>query len=195
MAMAFSSLPKTVFGEAPKQAVHRDQDKNVYGGVEYAHGGSQAVFAVQEGVTVHIGGDNVAGFVNGGVVQQQDFFIAHAHHAADAHDELNRNHGDQPRQGYMQNPLNFVGPVDVGRLVELGVDGGERGQIDDGIPAHLLPHGRKNVNRAVIFRFTEQVYRGVVPIKERNDGVDDAGGSAEIAQQTADNHNHFHFCL
>ena len=127
--------------------------------------------------------------INTRVVQQQDFFIANAHHAPHAHDKLNRDHGRDSWQRNAEDPLPFAGSVDISRLVELRVHAGQGCQIDNGIPADLLPHGGQNMDGPIVSGHRQQVWRHPFGIQRANHGVDDAVAADKAADQRADHHH------
>ena len=84
----------------------------------------------------------------------------------------------------MEQLFPFASAVDFGGLIQLAVDAGQGGQIDDGAPAYLLPDAGENVDGSVKARILEQ-WRAL-SAEEDDDVVEQAGGHAEIGQHAAD---------
>ena len=83
--------------------------------------------------------------------------------------------------------LELVGAVDLGGLEELHVDAGNGGEVEDGAPAHVLPHADQGVGqlpgRAIGQEGNILVNQAVL----QQGLVDDAGGGGEDLQHhTAD---------
>jgi hypothetical protein len=61
----------------------------------------------------------------------------------------------QVRQGNEARKLQAARPLDDGALVQLGIDAGERRQVDDRAEADALPDARAHVDRAKPARLGE----------------------------------------
>ena len=86
----------------------------------------------------------------------------------------------------MQDSLQLVRAVDIGRFVLLRVDGRQRRQIQYGIPAGLLPDVREDVDAPIVSWIAQQVFALTAGVEEVDNQVDDALGAHEVSQQAAD---------
>ena len=77
----------------------------------------------------------------------------------------------------MQALLPAVGTVDLGGLVELSIDVGDGGQIDDGAPAHCLPDANQHVAEQPPCVLLQEGNRAVARVG--NQRVDNAGVGGE----------------
>ena len=79
------------------------------------------------------------------------------------------------------------GAVHRGRLVELDIDGGDGGEVDDRAPAHVLPDVGRHDHRAEEARLDHEVDR-FEPDQHQQVVDHPAGGRQELADQGRDHH-------
>ena len=123
--------------------------------VEQAHGSGIAPLVIEQAAPVYKARDHVGGFQDAVVVEQNDLFIAHAHHAAHAQDQQNDDRGGNARQGDVQRLLPAARAIDARGFVQFLVDARERGQVNDGAPADFLPDAGDHIKGHEILRVGE----------------------------------------
>ncbi len=177
------------FGEPLAEIIGDQQEHDVHQRIEQAHRRGHGIHGVSpaEGQAVGVGGNHVRYLIGGGIVQQQDFFIAHVQNVAHAQDEQDHDGGQESRQGDVQQLLKAVGPVDAGRLVLFLVDTGEGRQINDGVPSDAVPDIRQNIDGAEVGR-VHQVILGRAP-EEHADLAEQAVLLAVNLDQRAGDHH------
>ncbi len=104
-----------------------------------------AVVALHESDPVHIGADNVSGFISGRVVEQKHFLEPDLKHLANIQNEQNDNRRANPRQSDMPQLAESSCSVHVGRFVQHRVERRERRQINDRLPPGMLPNFRSDI--------------------------------------------------
>ena len=87
----------------------------------------------------------------------------------------------------MYNLLHPRSPVNRGRLIELGIDGAQRGNIDDCVKAHILPYIGKHVERLEGRRPRHKIHR--LRPEERGNLIKQAVFFIGKQAQHADNYN------
>ena len=119
-------------------------------------------------------------------MQQQHFFEADVQQAAAAHNQQDAEGGQHAGDIHMPDALDDAGAVHDGGLVQLGGDGGQGGDVDDGAVAQLLPHAGPDVDTVEILGLGHIVGGGNAQIAQRH--VDDAAaGVEELENQRAHN--------
>ena len=86
----------------------------------------------------------------------------------------------------MERLLESIGALDSRRLVELLVNSRQSCNINDGIPAHVLPDFGDDIDSAEILRFCHK--RNTFKTEQSNQVIDDTAiGAKEIGHQAAYN--------
>ena len=80
-----------------------------------------------------------------------------------------------------------AGTIQSGCLIQAGIDGGNGGQVDNGIPAGFLPNIGKCNDWPKITRIGEEVDGRIQNAQVRQQLIDDTGGRQRIVQNTGDN--------
>ena len=97
------------------------------------------------------------------------------------HDQQDYNRGQDAGQVHVQNALHLVGTVHDSRLMQFGADAGQRSNIYDGIPSHVLPDARPDVNVGEPLRTVQKEHALAT---QRNDHlIDDTRGRRHQQEQ------------
>ena len=84
--------------------------------------------------------------------------MANAHDTSYLHDEQNDDRLLDTRQCNMPNFAETSGTVKLGSLIQLQIDTGDSGKIDDAVPSDLLPDTASYINRTEILRRSSPRY-------------------------------------
>ncbi len=131
----------------PHDPVRGDDQNEADDRLEQPDRRSEAEVGIQNSAPVDECVDDVGGFVVHGVVEQQDFLKAGFHEVAQRQNEQNNHDRQHAHKRNMAHLLKAVGPVHFGSFIKRRVNACNRGQIQDGAPADLLPDFRADVDR------------------------------------------------
>ena len=132
-------LENARIGNALGDRVRGDQEDEVDQGIEQADGGRIRILAVNNTDLVGVGRDDLGGRHIQRILHQVDLVETHVEHGTHVHDEQDRAGRHDRRQVDVTDQLQTAGAIDLRGLVQRGVHTGERGQVDDGVPADVLP--------------------------------------------------------
>lgn len=95
------------------------------------------------------------------VGQQIDLLESRVQQVTRGQDRHHDDGGADRRKGDVPRLPPPVGPVHPGRLIEIGINPGQRGEVDDGAPAHRFPQSLEDDQRAEPVRVGQKVEAGV----------------------------------
>ena len=130
------------------QGVGGEDEDHGHHALEQADSGRQRILQPLNALLIDVDGNQL------GHIRHQ--FIAHgqrpvkftAQDVAHAHDQQGDDRRPQARQRHVPDAAETAGAVHGGRLIQLGADIGQGGQIDDRPPSGLLPDAQHDVGPA-----------------------------------------------
>ena len=117
-------------------AHHQDEGHN---GLEQTDSGAVGVHALGKTIAIGIGIQNVGVVQDGIVAHEELLFKAGGKDAADRQDQQDGDRRADRGQRDVPDALDTAGTVDGGCFIELFVNAGDGGEINDGVVTHALP--------------------------------------------------------
>ncbi len=131
----FSSLQQRCILQLVADLVHDQQQNEPHQRIEQPDGRRLAELVALDTQLIDIGRNDLAGGKIHIVLQQQDLFVSDAENASATQNELDADGGRQRRQVDIADLLPFGGSVQGRRFIIGGVNGGQRRNIKDAVPA------------------------------------------------------------
>ena len=132
----------------------------------------QAVLKAADPLAVHVGIDDVGDVVHQRVVEVEDLVESGLQDIPDPQQEQDDDDVRDRRQGDVPHALHSPRAIDLGRLVQIWIDAGDRRQVDDRSPTDVLPdHGGDDDRQERVHLLQEQPRLGA---ENADCAVDDA---------------------
>ena len=145
-------LPQAGAGKLRGNLVHRNEQDEVDHVVEQADGSRIAELLLRQADLVHIGGDDLRTHNVQIILHQEHLLVSDAHDAAHIQNQKDHHGGNDRRQINVPDPLQLGGAVHLRGLMQRLIHACQRGQINDGVPPHVLPDARPDINVWEILR-------------------------------------------
>ena len=164
----------------PRVAQHDQRD--THRALEYTGGGTQGIIVLADAPFKYIDIDGLGHALHQSVPQQILHFKPGVQHIAHVHEQQNDNGGLDSRKRNVADLCQPPGSVYGSRLIQAGVYGGDRRQIDDSVPACLFPAVRESNDGPEILGMGKEVDRLLDDARPHQQIVDDTCAGQSVVQ-------------